>query len=563
MVCGTTSDAGKTVVVAGLCRLLARQGIRVAPFKAQNMALNSYVTTDGAEIGRAQAFQAAGAGIEPEAAMNPILLKPTGERRSQVVVMGKAQGDSDAMSYQARKEMLWPVVTGALDELRRRYDVVVCEGAGSPAEINLADHDIVNLRVADHAGFRALVVGDIEKGGVFAGLFGTHALVPDRYRPLISGFVINRFRGDPELLKPGLDQIHQRTGVPVLGVVPRLDDLAIDAEDSLALASWANPHSGKSSFPDSDVLGSYVDGDVLGSDVPDRDVLGSDVLDVAVVAFPRISNFTDFDPLRAEPNLSVRLVADGRRLGRPDLVILPGSKSTVADLDWLRSVGLESAIRSARDGGTWVLGLCAGYQMLGHTIDDEVESGRGRVSGLGFLDVSTHFVPDKITRRVSGRAMGENVTGYLIHHGRTTAGPGDEPWMVLDGLPEGAIRPPLAGTSLHGPVLGTSLHTAAVAGTSVPGPVLGTSLHGLFESDRLRSRFLGEVARSRRRTFVASALSFETRRQAQLDRVADALATHLDMAFIENLIRQGSGPSGDALAGDGHQPGVPTREGCL
>ncbi|MHB1486287.1 MAG: cobyric acid synthase [Acidimicrobiales bacterium] len=504
MVCGTTSDAGKSVVVAGLCRLLARQGVRVAPFKAQNMALNSYVTLDGAEIGRAQASQAAAAGIEPEAAMNPILLKPTGTRTSQVVVMGKAQGDSDAAGYQERKEQLWPVVTEALDSLRRRYDVVICEGAGSPAEINLAAHDIVNLRVAAHAGFTSVLVGDIERGGVFAGLFGTHALVPSEFQSLIGGFIINRFRGDPDLLGPGLTEITQRTGVNVLGVLPYLEGLAIDAEDSLALAhGWlARPTSAATAAADvSANVASYA-----GQFDP------TGALDIAVVAFPRLSNFTDLEPLAAEPNVRVRLVEDPRQFGHPDLVILPGSKSTVEDLAWMRAARMEVELHRALDEGATILGLCGGYQMLGLSINDKVESGQGDVPGLGLLDVHTVFDTEKLTRRRSGRAMGETVDGYEIHHGRSICGPSAQVWLFLDGEPEGAWA----------------------------GRVYATSLHGLFESDGFRETFLSRVAQRRGISFVPGGLSFGGQRQQQFDRVADALAHHLDMGALAQLIAQGA-----------------------
>lgn len=508
MVCGTTSDAGKSVVVAGLCRLLARQGVSVAPFKAQNMALNSYVTLEGAEIGRAQASQAAAAGVEAEAAMNPILLKPTGSRTSQVVVMGKAQGDSDAVGYQQRKEQLWPVVTEALDSLRRRYDVVICEGAGSPAEINLAAHDIVNLRVAAHAGFPSVLVGDIERGGVFAGLFGTHALVPRSYQSLIGGFIINRFRGDPDLLGPGLAEITQRTGVAVLGVLPYLEGLAIDAEDSLALtSSWGatppapdGPHPGPGSGSGSG---------------PGMTQAG--VIDVAVLAFPRLSNFTDLEPLVAEPDVRLRLVHSGRQLANPDLVILPGSKSTVEDLAWMRAAGMEPELHRVLDGGATVLGLCGGYQMLGRSIYDKVESGQGEVAGLALLDATTVFDIEKLTRRRSGRALGQDVSGYEIHHGHTTRGPGAAAWMCLEGEPEGAR-----------------------SGSGSPGRIYGTSLHGLFESDGFREEFMGEVARRRGLGHVPAGLCFEEQRRRQFDRVADALTDHLDMDTVCRLIAQGA-----------------------
>ncbi|MHB8505823.1 MAG: cobyric acid synthase [Acidimicrobiales bacterium] len=479
MVCGTTSDAGKSTVVAGLCRLLARRGVKVAPFKAQNMALNSAVTATGHEIGRAQAAQAHAAGVEPEVAMNPILLKPTSDCTSQVVVNGRPVGHLSAAEYHDRKPQLLGTVLAALGELRSRYDVVVAEGAGSPAEINLLDHDIVNLRVADAAGLPAVVVGDIDRGGVFASLYGTVALLPERYRRLVRGFVINKFRGDPALLAGGLVDLEDRTGVPTLGVVPFVAGVAIDAEDSLALRG--------------------------------RRSVGAGALDVAVVAWPTISNFTDVDALAVEPGVTVRLVDSTGALGHPDLVVLPGSKSTVADLAWLRARGLDAAIRAS---GATVLGVCGGYQVLGRSIRDEggVEATAGtEVAGLGWLDVSTTFGADKVTRRRSGRALGQPVHGYEIHHGRTT-GPA-EPWVELD-EPEGAVSP--------------------------DGAILGTSLHGLLESDAFRAELLRRVAARRGKSWEPSGVSFAAARELQWDRLADLLEAHLDLAALDRIIAAGA-----------------------
>jgi len=481
MVCGTASDAGKSHLVTGLCRLLARRGVRVAPFKAQNMALNSYVTPSGHEIGRAQGIQALAAGAEPEVAMNPILLKPTGERTSQVVVMGRPVAHLDAAAYQRCKPELLATVLEALADLRRRYDVVICEGAGSPAEINLLDHDLVNLRLAAAAGMPAVVVGDIDRGGVFAALYGTVALLPDDLRPLVRGFVINKFRGDPGLLEGGLADLERRSGVPTLGVVPWLHDVALDAEDSLAL-DGRRPRPAR------------------------PPVAGT--LDVAVVRFPRISNFTDLDAMAVEPGVGVRLVSDPGSLGDPDLIVLPGTKATVADLEWLRGTGMDRAI-AAREGP--VLGLCGGYQMMGTSIEDHVESGRGTVPGLGWLDVRTTFGPVKVTRQRRGRALGQRVTGYEIHHGVVSATP--DPWIELDDLygsgPEGCAD----------------------------GRYRGTTLHGLLEADGARATFLGEVASRRGRHWVPAGVSFAAAREAQWDRLADAVEAHVDLAAIEGLIR--------------------------
>ena len=480
MVCGTSSDAGKSHLVTGICRLLSRRGLKVAPFKAQNMALNSYVTPSGHEIGRAQGVQALAAGVEPEVAMNPILLKPTGERTSQVVVLGRAVAHLDAAAYHQMKPELLATVLDALADLRSRFDVVVCEGAGSPSEINLLDHDIVNLRVAAEADLPAIVVGDIDRGGVFAALYGTVQLLPERYRRLVKGFVINKFRGDPTLLADGLDELERRTGVPTLGVVPYVHDVALDAEDSLALEG-VRPTAERGAV--------------------------ADALDIAVVRLPRISNFTDLDALAIEPGVSVRLVDHPAALGDPDLVVLPGSKATVADLDWLRGRGFDRAIART---DVIVLGICAGYQMLGRQICDDVESGRGTVEGLGVLDAETAFAAEKVTRQRRGVAMGQRVRGYEIHHGITTRGPAAAGWVHLD--------------DVHGTGDDGAVDSSAGA--------LGTALHGLFEEDAFRAAFLIEVARRRGKTFVPAGVSFSAAREAQFDRLADLVDAHLDLQAV-------------------------------
>jgi adenosylcobyric acid synthase len=449
MVAGATSDAGKSTIVAGLCRALARRGVRVAPFKAQNMSLSSAVTWDGAEIGRAQAFQALAAGLEPEAIMNPILLKPTSDRRSQVIVLGEAVAELDAGEYGARAPALLPMVLDALDELRDEFDVVLLEGAGGAAEINLLERDLVNLPLAHAAAVPAIVVGDIERGGVFASLFGTHALVPDELRAHIRGFVINKLRGDPALLGDGPRMLEERTGVPVLGVLPHDSGLRVDEEDSLALdREWATEGDG---------------------------------LDVAVVRFPFLSNVTDLDPLRVEPGVRVRLVTHAGDLGNPDLVVLPGTKSTVADLAWLRAAGLDDAIR---DSSATVLGICGGYQMMGTRIVDEVESHAGAADGLGWLDVETEFRPEKVVRR--------RAHGYEIHHG-----------VVSD------------DALLHD-----------------EGRMLGTSLHGFFDDDGLRHAFLGDV----RDELWESDVCFADVREAQADALADLVEAHLDLDAVLAII---------------------------
>jgi adenosylcobyric acid synthase len=472
MVCGTASDVGKSHVVTGLCRLLARKGLRVAPFKAQNMALNSYVTSAGHEIGRAQAAQAMAAGTNPEVAMNPLLLKPTGPVTSQVVVMGQPVAELCYEEYRARAGCLRPVVLAALDDLRGRFDVVVCEGAGGAAEINLLDDDVVNMPLAAAAGLPVLVVGDIERGGVFASLYGTVALLPDHYRALVRGFIVNKFRGDPALIRPGLEELSRRTGVPVLGVLPWLDGVWMDAEDSLALHASTTPPAAAT----------------------------GDALDVAVVRLPHIANFTDLDPLRAEPGVEVRMAASA--VGDPDLLVLPGTKATVRDLEWLRERRLDQAVAAAAQRSV-VLGICGGYQMLGTAIEDGVESRAGHVAGLGLLDAQTVFQPTKVLRQRFGSALGAPVWGYQVHHGRVR---GPSGWVHLDDPPEdeGARS----------------------------GRVLGTSLHGLFEGDAFRGAFLSEVARARGKSFTWRPSSFAAARDAQYDRLADALDAHLDLAGV-------------------------------
>ena len=490
MVCGTSSDAGKTTIVTGLCRLLARRGLRVAPFKAQNMALNSMVTTSGSEIGRAQAAQAEASGVEAEASMNPILLKPTSNHSSQVIVMGRAWQTLDARDYQQAKKDLWSVVTAELTGLRSRFDVVICEGAGSPAEINLLDNDLVNLRLAGHAQLPALLVGDIDRGGVFASMYGTVALLPPELSRWVRGFVINKFRGDASILRPAPEDLERRTGIPTLGVVPWIDGIDIDSEDSIALRRYPRGTSGHR----------------------------GDAIDVAVIAFPHVSNFTDLDALAIEPDTRVRLVDTPDSLGDPDLLILPGTKSTLADLEWMRRTGLADAVihlaRADRPLPV-ILGICGGYQILGDRIEDAVESPEPKiVDGLGILPASTVFRPEKITARRQGTALGGAVSGYEIHHGRTTT---RVPWIVLDGPPgepEGAV--------------------------ANNGKVLGTSLHGVLEGDSFRQEFLSQVAKRRSRTRTPTGRSFAAARQARYDRIADAIEDHVDVQAIERLIKESS-----------------------
>ncbi|WP_141280451.1 cobyric acid synthase [Pseudonocardia hydrocarbonoxydans] len=482
LVAGTTSDAGKSALVAGICRVLARRGVRVAPFKAQNMSNNSVVTPDGGEIGRAQAMQAHACGLAPSTAFNPVLLKPGSDRSSQVVVLGRVDGTVSARSYYDRKAALLDVVVDTLTDLRRRYDVVVCEGAGSPAEINLRGSDIANMGLAQAADLPVVVVGDIDRGGVLAHLFGTLAVLDAADQARIAGFVINKFRGDPGLLAPGLDQLRALTGRPTLGVVPWADGLWLDAEDSLSVVS---------------------DG-VLGRPAPPH---GDAWLRVAVVRFPRISNATDAEALACEPGVAVRYVTEASRLADADLVVLPGSKSTVADLAWLRRTGLADAVAAHARAGRPVLGICGGYQMLGRRIADPHGVETGDAVGLGLLDLEVEFDVDKHLGNPTGTAWGEPVRGYEIHHGRVVRS--GDPGLVG---PEGSER----------------------------GHVWGTHWHGLLENDGFRRRLLERVGRA---GFVAAPdTCFADERERQLDLLGDLVEQHVDTCTLEHVISHGAGP---------------------
>ena len=497
MLQGTASSVGKSLLTAALCRHYARQGLRVAPFKAQNMSNNAAVTPEGGEIGRAQALQALACGIAPHVDMNPVLLKPEADHTSQVVVLGKARGNLRSADWKERRDALWDVVTGALDRLRDAYDLVIIEGAGSPAEINLREGDIVNMEVALYAKAPVLLIADIDRGGAFASLVGTLALVAPEERALVRGFVMNRFRGDIELLRPGLTMLEARTGVPVVGVVPYLMDLRLPEEDAVALE---RPEAG------------------IGG--------GEGALDVAVARFPRIANFDDMDPLRAEPDVRVRWVESASGLGDPDLIVLPGTKATMADLAWLRSTGLAEAIVAARARGSAIIGLCGGYQMLGRWVDDAsgIEGRAGRMDGLGLLPVTTVFAGEKATVQAQGRARGGTgllrdaaglpVRGYEIHMGRT-AGEGGAALTLAAGGGE------------------PEREDGALAADS---RVLGTYLHGLFHNDALRRTLLTNIATLRGRPWSPSALEAEPLVETELDRLTDAVAAALDMDAIDELV---------------------------
>jgi adenosylcobyric acid synthase len=496
MVQGTASSVGKSIVTAALCRLFVQEGLRVAPFKSQNMALNAFVTPDGGEIGRAQAVQAAAARVVPTVDMNPILLKPEGESRSQVIVLGKPFGSLDALDYQARKPDLREVVAGALARLRSSYDLVVIEGAGSPAEVNLKPRDIVNMFVAELADAPVLLVGDIDRGGVFAAFVGTLELLEPHERARIAAFVINKFRGDIKLLESGLDFLEQRTGVPVLGVLPYMQRLQIADEDSVSL-----------------------------DDRRGRRCAGPDEVEIAVVRLPRISNYDDFQPLEHEPGVVVRFVEHARELETADLVILPGTKSTLADLAWLRESGMATAISERAARAEFVLGVCGGCQMLGAKIKDphRIESEKVEGDGLGLLQVETEFGPEKRTTQLRGRAApsflsseeGAPITGYEIHMGRVSRAPGCRAaFSIME-------RNGQEQAALDGAV-------------SADGVVVGTMIHGLFENAWLRRSLLAAL-RSKKglspppRVPAAPAAD-------EFDRIAGVLRANVDMKRLLGLV---------------------------
>lgn len=490
MVQGTSSSAGKSMLVAGLCRVFARKGIKVAPFKAQNMSNNAGVCADGSEIGRAQITQAYAAGIEPTAAMNPVLLKPESNMRSQVVVMGKAIESLPAKSYYQRKQMLWGTVTAALDTLRKEYELIIVEGAGSPVELNLKPNDIVNMAIAKYAQAPVILVGDIDRGGIFPQLLGTLWLFDAEEQALLHGFVVNKFRGDITLFDDGIDILEEKSGKPVLGVMPWLKDLYLPEEDGVAL-DQAIAQKG-----------------------------GSQKLDIVVIRIPRISNFDDFDPLEKEPNVGVRYVQNLADLGEPDAVIIPGTKSTISDMAWLRDQGFVEPIQALSKKGVALVGICGGYQMFGEMVYDPhlVEADRPEIAGLGILPYSTTFVGEKATYRSVAKVtggigwmkglIGQTLTGYEIHMGRTES---DSSWLTF------AKR---GNEGVHVP-------DGAMA---ADGRIWGCYMHGLFENDNLRHAWLNSLGLQQ----VSSSLPSLDQ---SLDRLADELEANLELGWIETLVQ--------------------------
>lgn len=474
MIQGTMSNAGKSLLAAGLCRVFKQDGYRTAPFKSQNMALNSFITAAGGEMGRAQVVQAEAAGIPPDVRMNPILLKPTTDMGSQVIVNGAVRGNMRAMEYYRRKPEFFPAVMAAYESLASEFDIIVIEGAGSPAEINLKRDDIVNMGLAKRVNAPVLLVGDIDRGGVFAQLYGTVALLEEDERALIKGVVVNKFRGDRAILEPGLAMLEKLCGVPVAGVLPYLH-VDIDDEDSLS--------------------------ERFGRDGQAK------LIDIAVARLPRISNFTDLGPFERYANVSVRYVSSPKELGDPDLIVLPGTKSTIEDLRWLRQNGLEAAIKQAASRGTPVAGICGGYQMLGRRISDPegAEAAPGtELSGLGLLDMETVFRGDKVQTQTRGRfgeiegllssLTGLSYEGYEIHMGRSRE-----------------ARPALTGK----------------------GNVYGTYIHGIFDAPTVADEVLKALCRRKGADFARlGAFDAASYRERQYDLLADAVRASLDMDLV-------------------------------
>ena len=492
MIQGTASNAGKSFLTAGLCRIFKQDGYRTAPFKSQNMALNSYITKDGLEMGRAQVMQAEAAGIDPRVEMNPILLKPTSQVGSQVIVNGEVLGNMSARDYFVYKKQLIPQVEQAFRKLSEDFDIIVIEGAGSPAEINLKGCDIVNMGMAKIAKAPVLLAGDIDRGGVFASLYGTVKLLEEEEQQRIKGFLINKFRGDVEILRPGLKMIEEKTGIPVVGVIP-MTPLDLDDEDSLS------------------------------ERLSHKDAQG--MIDIAVIRLPHISNFTDFNVFERMEGVSLRYVRHVKELGKPDLIFLPGTKNTMVDLRWMRECGLETAVVRQAEMRTPVVGICGGYQMLGERLEDpeDVEQG-GAMRGMGLLNAITVFEPVKTRTQINGCVIreedvqgsttGKDVRGYEIHMGRTSnLGRCQETIRLEDGRLDGLCNE--AGT------------------------VFGTYLHGIFDFGDLAALLVGRLMRKKGMDPGNWHFDPEVHKQQEYDKLADLVRSSLDMDKIYEILEEG------------------------
>lgn len=491
MVQGTMSNAGKSFLVAGLCRVFAQDGYRTAPFKSQNMALNSYITKDGLEIGRAQAMQAEAAGIDPTVEMNPILLKPTSNVGSQIIVNGEVYGNMAAMEYYANKQKLIPEIEKAFDKLAEEYDIIVIEGAGSPAEINLKDHDIVNMGMSRIAGAPVLLAGDIDRGGVFASLYGTVKLLEEDEQKRIKGLIINKFRGDVEILKPGLRMIEERLDIPVVGVVP-LEPLDIDDEDSLSDRLTHNEKKG--------------------------------AIDLVVVRLPHISNFTDFNVFERMDGVSLRYVRNPGEVGQPDLIFIPGTKNTMDDMAWMRESGMEATVLRRNAEGVPVVGICGGYQILGEVLEDPdcVEHG-GTMRGMGLLNARTVFAQAKTRTQIQGKVTmdpklaefaGKEVSGYEIHMGVTeNLGECMDTIVLEDGRRDGMASP--------------------------EGGVCGTYLHGIFDSGDLAAMLVARLMKNKGMDPESWHFDAEEHKRQEYDKLADLVRRSLDMKKIYQILEEG------------------------
>ncbi|WP_426334908.1 cobyric acid synthase [Paenibacillus silvae] len=518
MLQGTASDVGKSVITTALCRIFKQDGFRPAPFKSQNMALNSYVTADGKEIGRAQGAQAEACGIEATTDMNPILIKPVRDMHSQIVVHGVPFAQMSASDY--RQHFLpeaRQTVMDALNRLRDAYDIVLMEGAGSPAEINLKDRDIVNMNLAGWADAPVILISDIDRGGVFASIVGTLELLEPHEAARVKGFIINKFRGDLSLLQPGLDWLEERTGIPVLGVLPYIRDIQIEAEDSVVLDSLRHGKSGQTE------------------------------LDIAVIRYPRISNFTDFDALLREPDVNVRYVTSPEELGRPDAVILPGTKDTIGDLIFLRESGLERAIlNDVEQKAMQLVGICGGYQMLGRHLKDPfaVEANQiQEAEGIGLLPLSTTFLQHKQTVRAAGKVQPFHpfrLSGMTNSDINTE----QEAHTSTASVPVNGYEIHMGVTECHEPEQVTALFEIAHAGGepfpegwgTSDGSVWGTYLHGLFESDRFRRSWLNGLREAKGLPPLEETYSAHERKEMEFDRVADSLRSSLDMKRVYEIM---------------------------
>jgi len=521
MIQGTGSHVGKSILVCALCRILKQDGYRVAPFKAQNMALNSFVTRDGKEIGRAQVAQAEAAGIDPVVEMNPILLKPTGDCGSQVIVMGKPIGNMTAREYYQKKADFVSIIKDAYDKLRSEFDIIVIEGAGSPAEINLKDGDIVNMGMAEMASAPVLLVTDIDRGGAFAWIVGTLELLTTSERDRVKGIVFNKFRGDKGILKPGLDMLENRINKPVLGVIPYVHNLGIDDEDSVSLESLDSKYAG---------LGVAEE---MGSkpNLHPSSFIPQPFIDIVVIKLPRISNFTDFNTFTHEKDVKVRFVDKAENIGKPDLLIIPGTKNTIGDLTFLKERGIFGEIIELSRQGTMTIGICGGYQMLGRQINDphHVESSKDSIQGLGLLETVTTFSREKQTYQVKARMLEQEhlfpvdneLVGYEIHMGETTYNS------------HNSVRPFVRITERAGEMV--DILDGCV---STNGNVIGTYIHGIFDNDGFRTKLIDYLRHKKGlRPLNGSHADFKTIKELRYNELADVVRRNMDVDMVYDMLK--------------------------